>query len=610
MILPHKKHLVLLSLIFVSSLISACSGFKTSISPSSPAIKPISSPESLAGNADAVSTQNEPEIYLQQELEALSQTGNWVEAEHPDTGLKYKMTVQSDFPVIINKQVEMYIDFFQNEHRKLFANWLTRSKQYLPMMQQELKSAGLPLDLAYLAMIESGFNQRACSTAQAVGIWQFMSETGKQYDLRIDNYVDERRDAEKATKAAVAMLGDLYNDFGDWNLAVAAYNAGPGKISAGLKKYNVNTFWELAKEQHLALETIRYVPQLMAAIIIAKDPERYGFSDIRNTSPPSYDTLVVGPGMTFDGLALISNTSKEELQALNLELISGKTPLTDSKYQVKIPAGTRNIALNNLPRLRTVVTTDYKTHIVGHHETLGTISKKYDVNHIALLKANNLKNNKFIAGQHVRIPFNTVHYQLAPERIETTIAHASNTKVQRANNHSGEAIIARSDVGNKIQHTIRSGETVTQISKQYKVQPEMILAWNDLKDTKKLRIGQQITIQLPDERHRTPDKTIADKPVQTRPVIVADSKKKPAESKAVLTAQKKDVHIQTIKEEYKSYRIESGDSLWTIAQKFKTSPDQIKDWNNLKSNALRPGDKLKVKETLPIIAERIKKTVF
>ena len=454
----------------------------------------------------------------------MRRTGAWENDGKPLTGAS---GVQSDFPVVMNRQVQMYIDFFQNEQRKVFTAWLSRSKEYLPMMRKELKEAGLPLDLAYLPMIESGFNQRACSSAQATGLWQFMTDTGRQYNLRIDNYVDERRDAEKSTKAAVALLGNLYHEFGDWDLAVAAYNAGSGKIGTGLKKYNVNTFWDLAREQYLSLETVRYVPQLMAAIIIAKDPEKFGFTDIKFSSPPAYDTLEVGPGLGLDALALVTNSSKEEIQKLNQELIAGKTPVTDREFRVKIPAGTRTVALNNLARLRTIVHTDYKTHTLGHHESLAAVSKKYGVPETALLKANHFKSRHLHPGQHIRIPVYAVHYELA---------------------HEGAGTIARND-SHLTLHEVRT-EHIARIS-----------------------------------THR-------------------------AEHPVILAAHKNNLPLQTAKNEFKLYRIVSGDTLWSISQKFRTSPDQIKGWNNLTSNDIHPGDTLKVKEPNAILAERRENTVL
>jgi len=214
----------------------------------------------------------------------------------------------------------MYLKLFQGKQRKYFSRWLARSTRYLPLIHEELDRAGLPRDLVYLAMIESGFNQRAYSRARAVGLWQFMKGTGRDYNLRIDRYVDERRNALKSTRAAAAYLADLYQQFGDWHLAVAAYNGGPGKIRYGIKRFKTKDFWTLAEKRYLRLETKRYVPKLIAAIIIAKSPEKYGFTKIDYAPPMEYDSIEVGPGLSIDALALISGGSKKQLMLLNQEL--------------------------------------------------------------------------------------------------------------------------------------------------------------------------------------------------------------------------------------------------------------------------------------------------
>ena len=269
---------------------------------------------------------------LDQELQELDQTGIWNES-FPPISIDPEQRKLYDFPIVLNKQVQMYLHLFQNSQRDLFAGWLARSTTYMPIMEAELAANGLPHDLVYLPMIESGYNPLACSRSMAVGLWQFMQATGTQYNLEVNTFVDERRDVEKSTKAAVAFLADLYKEFGDWHLAVAAYNAGPGKIRNGLIKYNVDNFWELAsKEDYLALETKRYVPKLIAALIIAKQPERFGFTNINYHPVPRFDTVRVGPGMSFDAIALISESNPTAIKKLNHELRLDKTPPNVDSY--------------------------------------------------------------------------------------------------------------------------------------------------------------------------------------------------------------------------------------------------------------------------------------
>jgi membrane-bound lytic murein transglycosylase D len=261
-------------------------------------------------------TQNEPEVVLEEELKDLEKVGGWEEtasqqqveaASEPQEVAE----VTYDFPITMNKQVEFYLNLFQTKQRSYYERWLARSAKYVPYIKANLKKAGLPQDLAYLAMIESGYNPSAYSKSHAVGLWQFISSTGKNYGLRIDSWVDERREPEKATLAAIDYLTFLYNEFGSWYLAVAAYNAGEGKIGRGIKKYKTNDFWMLASKDYLALETKRYVPKLIAAIIIAKDPEKYGFTNIDYRGPEKYDVITVPPMTDLNAVAMPANmTSK------------------------------------------------------------------------------------------------------------------------------------------------------------------------------------------------------------------------------------------------------------------------------------------------------------
>ena len=225
------------------------------------------------------SRRAEPEETAQEELEALNEPGAWEYGANQTYSLE-KLGIDPskyDFPITVNKQVLYYLSLFQGKQRKSFSYWLARSSMYRPYIEAELKKAGLPLDLVFLAMIESGFNPSAYSPAKACGLWQFIEGTGSRYGLKIDSWVDERREPEKATKAATRYLSQLYSQFDDWYLAVAAYNAGEGKIDTAMKTFNAKDFWEVASSEGIFMETKRYVPKLIAAIIIARNPEKYGF---------------------------------------------------------------------------------------------------------------------------------------------------------------------------------------------------------------------------------------------------------------------------------------------------------------------------------------------
>jgi len=531
--------------------------------------------------SDAPADAEDPDTDITAELEALRRAGSW--STHTDTNQNQYLSPDitcSDFPIVFNNQVQAYLDLFQNQQRKSFAIWLSRSGKYLPLMQKELKDAGLPEDLAYLAMIESGYNQRAYSKAHASGLWQFIPGTGSLYNLKINKYIDERREAEKSTKAAVRFLSNLYDEFGDWHLAVAAYNAGPGKIGKGLERYNVTDFWSLAEYDYLAMETKRYVPKLIASILIAKNPEKYGFTNIQQEEPYAYDTLEVGPGLTFDAIALVSNCDRKTINLLNPELTSDKTPPNQSAHHIKIPVGTKDIASKNLTNLHRVATTDYKSHTISKGETLDQICKRYDINKTTLLKANNLSSPKLPSGQRLRIPYQTVRYQLLAEGANKSIA--ANTQ------------------DNLILHRVKKGESVTQISRKYKIPVELIASWNNLPANHTIRAGQQLSLYL-DQKDTTSQAEQTNSAIASKNrkenntlILAAQTKKIPTQDTPVKATDKRGQASDNAKLSW--YEVQDGDTLWTIAKEFKLSTLQIKKLNNLQSNNIQPGKRLKIKD--------------
>lgn len=503
----------------------------------------------------------EPQMCLVEELSALRQTGLWDEPIplHLHTDANEKK--DNNFPIVINKQVNMYLSLFKNRQRKQFARWLARSGRYRQIMEKELIGAGLPTDLIYLSMIESGYMERACSKSRAMGLWQFMKSTGRMYNLKVNRYVDERRDANKSSKAAASYLKDLYEMFGDWHLAVAAYNAGPGKIRYGLKKYKVDNFWDLASKKYLRLETKRYVPKLIAALIIAKNPEKYGFTNIVYKKPLEYDTISVGPGMDLKAIGVISKSSRKKIKALNPELRTGKTPLNTSRYLAKIPKGTKTVAQKNMQRLHSIASTGYKTHKIRKGDTLSKICSRYGINTTTLLKVNNLRSRKLVAGKNLRIPYSTISYQLIPEG-------------------SSGAMAAFKD--KLILHRIKPGDTVSRIATRYNVPAQMIVAWNGLKNSHSIRAGQQLALYTDRSGKKKSNKQSSQLNKSKIVTLKSETLKK--------------IASKTLKSEFHLYSVKNGDSLWTISRKFRASPKDIRKWNNLKSNLIHPGSKLKLKK--------------
>ena len=560
----------------------------------------------LTDNQDEETSAVEPEETAEEELAALNAPGAWEYGIGKTYSLE-KLGIDPskyDFPLTVNKQVLYYLEQFQGKQRNYFTLWLTRSSMYRPHIEAELKKAGLPTDLVFLAMIESGYNPSAYSRAKACGLWQFIEKTGSRYGLRINPWVDERRQPEKATKAAIQYLSNLYAQFGDWYLAVAAYNAGEKKIDTALKTKNAKDFWEIAASSGIFMETKRYVPKLIAAIIIARNPEKYGFTDIAYKKPHEYETITVPGGVSLDVVATSANTSTKELRALNNELKKDQVP-PRGEYTLRIPAGTRELVASKLGKLRPVATIVYTTHTVKKDETLDSICSLYSISKTSLLKANNLSSAQLSKGLRLQIPTTATKYVVVKDRPSEDRVAKNDGKDQRPQQ--------------MVQYTLKSGETVTSVAKQYRVSSQQILQWNNISQPNKLKPGQQLVLYT-----SQPAPSLAEKPEATLPPPAAkiavpqntNNKNKPAAVPTLENAKKRNiaeapqpadgqkvsaqlaVAVQTVEDQSPTilYVVQSGDTLTTIARKFQESPQNIRAWNNLSGNALQTGDKLIVKK--------------
>jgi len=252
-----------------------------------------------------------------------------------------------DIPIVFNDAVKYYIHWFSTEKRKVFANWLKRSRHYVPIIREILKDQGMPEDLVYLAMIESGFNPKAYSHAKASGPWQFIYATGGRYGLKVNYWIDERRDPEKSTVAAAKYLRDLFNQFGCWYLAAAGYNAGEKRVERAIEKHNTNDFWELSNYNALPRETRAYIPQLIAAAVIAKDPEKYGFGSITYDAPVRVELVRVPRGTPLSIIAKSASMDLADLRSINPEILKGITPPNMDDYKIKLPQGINVHAFTN-----------------------------------------------------------------------------------------------------------------------------------------------------------------------------------------------------------------------------------------------------------------------
>jgi membrane-bound lytic murein transglycosylase D len=441
-------------------------------------------------------------------------------------------------------RVQYYLDFFTGRGRKAFQVWLDRMPRFESYARMRLQEQGLPSDLVYLALIESGFSPVAVSRAKAVGMWQFMAATGRGYGLRIDTWLDERRDPIKSTDAAARMLKALTDRFGSHFLAAAAYNRGEGRVGRGLLRVSAlqgagdetidlesdEMFFELAETPHLYQETKDYVPKLIAAAMIAKAPERYDFDPPAEVEPFPLDSVMVDGNVGLDLIAELADTSLDALRELNPHLLRGITP-PGQTYPVRVPTGTAEriaTAYASIPpseRVRMI------THVVRRGETVSGIARRYGVSTDLVMTANRVARARSLqVGTTLYIPVNGAipdamlrepePASRAPvthivRRGETLSGIARRYAVSQASLREANKLPANGAIraGQKLTitgstnsssastasstprvHVVRAGETVGQIAQRYNVSQSRLIRENNLGSRAMIRVGQRLTI--------------------------------------------------------------------------------------------------------------------
>jgi membrane-bound lytic murein transglycosylase D len=383
-------------------------------------------------------------------------------------------------------RVQYYLDFFQGRGRERMGIWLSRMPRYEAVIRERLQREDLPGDLVYLALIESGFSNTATSRAKAVGMWQFMKGTAKLYGLRVDSWVDERRDPYRATDAAARHLRDLNRRFGSLYLAAAAYNAGSGKVSRGLIRLPDDdsdspnsdaTFFRLYDTKLLRRETKDYVPKLIAAALIAKQPKRYGFK-VGPAAPAAYDSIVVPDMSGLDVIARLADTTVAAIRELNPQYLRLATP-AGTRSVVRLPLGhgqATAAAYAELPPRQRVT---FIEHFVVRGETLSGIALRYRVSQAMLAAANpKLKSRSIRIGQRVVVPTGGA--------LSTSVALRMAEPVVAAGTHTGTF------------HRVRRGETISEIADEFGVSQRELRDWNGLDQRGRIRIGQRLRIASPD----------------------------------------------------------------------------------------------------------------
>ena len=347
-----------------------------------------------------------------------STADGWAEAYANGSRVSYSAVMAQAYPFALNPQVQFFLDRFTGNRRDAMTLWVSRSGRYLAMAREVFRSRGLPEDLVFTAMIESGFKPDAVSRVGAKGMWQFMAATARRYGLRVDRWVDERLDPEKSTVAAAAYLHDLYEMFGSWPLAQAAYNAGEVKVARAIQKTGSRDFWTLAQSRHLRRETKDFVPQIHAATMIGRDPDRYGF-DFDDLDPVAVDTITVPGSTDLRRLAENAGLSLQTVRALNPTLVRGVTP-PGASWTLRIPDGEHErVAAALTPHRSPVIVAALRAevsrvaatgdvHVVRPRDTVSAIARRYGVSVDDVMRWNRLDSQDRIRpGDRLRVTRST-----------------------------------------------------------------------------------------------------------------------------------------------------------------------------------------------------------
>jgi len=453
-----------------------------------------------------------------------------------DANLKAKAEAEvkathSDLPLMMTDPVASYISYFSTRGRGTLERALARSGLYQDMIQRVLKEEGVPQDLIYLAQAESGFHPLALSHAGARGMWQFMASRAKGYGLERDWWVDERQDPEKSTRAAAHHLKDLYTEFGDWYLAMAAYNSGPGTVQNAVKRTGYADYWQLYKRNVLPKETRNYVPIILAVTIMAKNPEQYGLDKVVTDKPVPYDTLKIDYPVDLRLVAECVDVSASTLQDLNPSLLRLTTP-KDREFDLHLPAGTKDRYLSAIAAIPPDMRVWWRYHKVVPGDTLASVAHSFHTTRQAIVQANSLDGD-----ENLRVESQLI-IPVAPGK------------------HPADEVASYSR--RATSYKVRKGDTVQTVADNFGVPPAMVRRWNHLKGDS-VHGRRVLYIHLP----VAPDASQA---------VASKSKSKKA------------LHTKTVVH----HKVQPGETLYSIAKSHNTTVDALKQGNgNLAT--LRPG---------------------
>jgi membrane-bound lytic murein transglycosylase D len=400
-----------------------------------------------------------------------------------------------DIPIPLNQRVLSYIELFQGRLHDFIEQGMRRGSKYLPMIQNVFRAEGLPLDLAYVPLVESAFKPNALSRVKAKGVWQFMTGTAIENGLRRDWYIDERSDPEKATVAAAKYLRSLSKIFdGDWHLALASYNGGPGRLQRAIKSTRLDSFWKLAeKPKALPRETREYVPMILAAIVIARNPAQYGF-DIEAEPQTQFDKVTLPRPVDLRRVAEWTDVTIDDIQALNPELRRWTTPVKDTQYALKVPAGTGDVVLSRLSDTAAADLASLKFYTVKSGDTLALIARKLRVGKADLAEANYLATTARVsAGQKLIVPHETSVLMAARTDRPAPATEARSTVAAAGQLAQPAALSNRV----KTTYQVKRGDTLASIAQLFKTTVASLRTWNPRLPGNQLLAGQRLTVYRP-----------------------------------------------------------------------------------------------------------------
>ncbi|NQU05492.1 MAG: LysM peptidoglycan-binding domain-containing protein, partial [Calditrichaeota bacterium] len=440
-----------------------------------------------------------------------------------------------------NKKVDKAIKYFNTKGRKVMQRWLDRSATMIPILLPILLEEGMPEELVYLSMIESGFNVKAYSYAHAAGPWQFISSTGRNHGLDIDWWYDERRDPYLSTKAACDYLRVLHNLFDDWYLALAAYNCGEGKVKRHVRRYG-DDYWSLRK---LPRQTRNYVPTFIGAAIIAQNPEEYGFTIPDPVEPPEFETVFINECVNMGSLAKAAGTDKATLSKYNPAIVRWCTPPNRDSIKVYLPVGSLAGGFSEkFAKIPPEKKVSYIRHRVRRGETLSTIARRYGVPMSLII---NEPRNQIRSRHRIRAGKVLIIPGISPDHAKTTKRYKSEP-------------ISYPTGGS--YHIVRRGENLSSIATRYGVSVSQLKRLNGLWGKRYIYPKQRLRIY--------------------------------ADSKAVVDAsQNKEKEIVTVPESGRSHLVRRGDTLWDISRRYGVTVDDLKRANGLRGRAvIKPGQRL------------------